>query len=60
MATPFTVDDLRKFAETVIADEPGRLGSLVTEAELGDHPLLETAETCLLKAAPTINYDIVF
>ena len=28
----------------------GRLGSLVTEAELGDHPLIETAEACLLKA----------
>jgi epoxyqueuosine reductase QueG len=28
----------------------GRLGSLVTEADLGDHPLIETAEACLLKA----------
>lgn len=28
----------------------GRLGSLVTEAELGDHPLIETREACLLKA----------
>ena len=28
----------------------GRLGSLVTEAELGDHPLIETEEACLLKA----------
>jgi epoxyqueuosine reductase len=28
----------------------GRLGSLVTEAELGDHPLMETEEACLLKA----------
>ncbi len=28
----------------------GRLGSLVTEAELDDHPLIETNETCLLKA----------
>jgi len=28
----------------------GRLGSLVTEAELGDNPLIETGETCLLKA----------
>jgi epoxyqueuosine reductase len=28
----------------------GRLGSLVTEAELGDHPLVETREACLLKA----------
>ena len=28
----------------------GRLGSLVTEAALGDHPLIETAEACLLKA----------
>lgn len=27
----------------------GRLGSLVTEAELGDHPLIETNEACLLK-----------
>jgi len=28
----------------------GRLGSLVTEAELGDHPLIDTDEACLLKA----------
>ncbi len=28
----------------------GRLGSLVTEAELGDHPLVETAEACLARA----------
>ncbi len=28
----------------------GRLGSLVTEAELGDHPLINTREACLLKA----------
>ena len=28
----------------------GRLGSLVTEAELGDHPLIEADEACLLKA----------
>jgi epoxyqueuosine reductase QueG len=28
----------------------GRLGSLVTEADLGDHPLIETPEACLLKA----------
>ena len=28
----------------------GRLGSLVTEADLGDHPLIETKEACLLKA----------
>jgi epoxyqueuosine reductase QueG len=28
----------------------GRLGSLVTEAELGDHPLIRTKEACLLKA----------
>jgi epoxyqueuosine reductase QueG len=28
----------------------GRLGSLVTEAELGDHPLIATREACLLKA----------
>ncbi len=28
----------------------GRLGSLVTEAELGEHPLMDTAEACLLKA----------
>jgi len=28
----------------------GRLGSLVTEAELGAHPLIETREACLLKA----------
>lgn len=28
----------------------GRLGSLVSEADLGDHPLIETQEACLLKA----------
>ena len=28
----------------------GRLGSLVTEADLGNHPLIETVEVCLLKA----------
>jgi epoxyqueuosine reductase QueG len=28
----------------------GRLGSLVTEAELGDNPLIDTDEACLLKA----------
>lgn len=28
----------------------GRLGSLVTQAELGDNPLIETGEACLLKA----------
>jgi len=28
----------------------GRFGSLVTEAELGDNPLMETPEACLLKA----------
>jgi epoxyqueuosine reductase QueG len=28
----------------------GRLGSLVTEAELGEHPLIDTDEACLLKA----------
>jgi epoxyqueuosine reductase QueG len=28
----------------------GRLGSLVTEAELGDHPLIEADEACLLRA----------
>ena len=28
----------------------GRMGSLVSEAELGDHPLIETREACLLKA----------
>ena len=28
----------------------GRLGSLVTEAELGDHPLIDAKEACLLKA----------
>jgi epoxyqueuosine reductase QueG len=28
----------------------GRLGSLVTEADLGDHPLIETAEACLTRA----------
>ena len=32
----------------------GRLGSLVTEAELGDHPLIETTEACgqCIKACP--------
>jgi epoxyqueuosine reductase len=28
----------------------GRLGSLVSEADLGDHPLIETREACLFKA----------
>jgi epoxyqueuosine reductase len=28
----------------------GRLGSLVTEADLGDHPLIDRDEACLLKA----------
>jgi len=28
----------------------GRLGSLVTEAELGDNPIIKTREACLLKA----------
>ena len=28
----------------------GRLGSLVTEADLGDHPMIETDLACLLKA----------
>jgi epoxyqueuosine reductase QueG len=28
----------------------GRLGSLITEADLGDHPLIDTDEACLLKA----------
>ena len=28
----------------------GRLGSLVSEAELGEHPLIQTDEACLLKA----------
>jgi len=28
----------------------GRLGSLVTEAELGDHPVIQTEEACLVKA----------
>jgi len=28
----------------------GRLGSLVTDADLGDHPLIETEEACLFKA----------
>ncbi len=28
----------------------GRFGSLVTEADLGDNPLMETPEACLLKA----------
>jgi epoxyqueuosine reductase QueG len=27
----------------------GRLGSLVTEADLGNHPLIHTDEACLLK-----------
>jgi epoxyqueuosine reductase QueG len=32
------------------AGSAGRLGSLVSEAEPGDHPLIETREACLLKA----------
>lgn len=28
----------------------GRLGSLVTDAEIGEHPVIETREACLLKA----------
>lgn len=28
----------------------GRLGSLVTDADLGDHPLMEAGEACLLRA----------
>lgn len=28
----------------------GRLGSLVTDADLGDHPVIDTDEACLLKA----------
>jgi epoxyqueuosine reductase QueG len=28
----------------------GRLGSLVSDVELGSHPLIETDEACLLKA----------
>jgi epoxyqueuosine reductase QueG len=28
----------------------GRLGSLVTDADLGNHPLIDTDETCLLKS----------
>jgi epoxyqueuosine reductase len=28
----------------------GRFGSLVTEADMGDNPLMETSEACLLKA----------
>jgi len=28
----------------------GRMGSLVSDAELGDHPLIKTSEACLLKA----------
>ena len=31
----------------------GRLGSLVTDAELGDHPLMENREACLEKAGKT-------
>jgi len=31
----------------------GRFGSLVTEAELGDHPLIATEEACLLRAGKT-------
>ena len=33
----------------------GRLGSLVTEAELGDNPLVETREACLLKAGKGVR-----
>ena len=31
----------------------GRLGSLVTEADLGDHGVIDTDEACLLKAGKT-------
>jgi epoxyqueuosine reductase QueG len=31
----------------------GRLGSLVSEADLGNHPLIETEEACLLKVGKT-------
>jgi epoxyqueuosine reductase QueG len=31
----------------------GRLGSFVTDAELDNHPLIETEEACLLKAGKT-------
>jgi epoxyqueuosine reductase len=31
----------------------GRLGSLVTDAALGDHPLIETEQACLLRAGGT-------
>ena len=36
----------------------GRLGSLVSEADLGDHPLIETREACLLKAGQTCGQCI--
>ncbi len=40
------------------AGSAGRLGSLVTEAELGDHPLIETSAACLLKAGKTCGQCI--
>lgn len=36
----------------------GRLGSFVTEAELGDHPLMKTGEACLTKAGRTCGQCI--
>jgi len=39
------------------AGSTGRLGSLVSEAELGDHPLIETQEACLLKAGKGELFD---
>jgi epoxyqueuosine reductase len=36
----------------------GRLGSLVTDAELGDNPLMENREACLLKAGKECGHCI--
>ena len=36
----------------------GRLGSLVTDADLGNHPLIETEEACLLKAGKSCGQCI--
>ena len=35
----------------------GRLGSLVTEAELGDHPVIETEEACPVQALKEGDFD---
>ena len=38
----------------------GRLGSLVSEVELGEHPLIQTEEACLLKAGQECGQCIKF